>query len=206
MPNSPQQHSSGPRPRSWSGRWSPERPPTFPNCAGSPCVRWALHQGMNRSPRSATTDRIHIISRTQEQPMPDTHEVTNQPPDLVGHDVADDPALLAGMRREGAEWAESEVHELGRLAGSHQAQRWGRLANENEPTLHTHDRVGNRLDEVEYHPHYHDLMDVAVTHNMHAAAWRDDQIGRASCRRTVYVQGRDEALRRTGGAHTDRGR
>jgi len=109
--------------------------------------------------------------------MPDTHEVTNQAPDLVGHDVADDPALLAGLCREGAEWAESEVHELGRLAGSEQAQRWGRLANENEPTLHTHDRVGNRLDEVEYHPHYHDLMDVAVSHNMHAAPWRDDRSG-----------------------------
>lgn len=109
--------------------------------------------------------------------MPDTHEVTNQVPDLVGHDVADDPTLLDGLRREGAEWAEQEVHELGRLVGSEQAQRWGRLANENEPELHTHDRVGNRLDEVEYHPHYHDLMNVAVSHGMHAAPWRDNRTG-----------------------------
>lgn len=109
--------------------------------------------------------------------MPDTHEVTNQVPDLVGHDVADDPALLDGLRREGAEWAEPELHEIGTLAGSEQAQRWGRLANENEPTLHTHDRVGNRIDEVEYHPHYHDLMDVAVTSGMHAAPWRQDRAG-----------------------------
>src|SRR5699024_12265251 len=79
--------------------------------------------------------------------------------------------------RGGGEGGEEGVHERGRLAGREQAERWGRLANENEPTLPTHDRVGNRLDEVEYHPHYHDLMDVAVSHNMHAAPWRDDRSG-----------------------------
>lgn len=29
-----------------------------------------------------------------------THEVTNQAPPLTGHDVADDPVLLEGVRRE----------------------------------------------------------------------------------------------------------
>ncbi|GLY67296.1 acyl-CoA dehydrogenase family protein [Amycolatopsis taiwanensis] len=108
--------------------------------------------------------------------MPDTHEVTNQVPPLV-HDVADDPALLAALHREGAGWAEEELHELGRLAGSEQGQEWGRLANENPPKLRTHDRYGHRIDEVEYHPHWHDLMRVAVGHGLHATPWRDDRAG-----------------------------
>jgi putative acyl-CoA dehydrogenase len=109
--------------------------------------------------------------------MPATHVVSNQVPPLVGHDVAADPALLEGLHRHGASWAEAEVHELGRLAGSEQAQEWGRLANAHPPVLHTHDRYGNRVDEVEYHPAYHDLMTVAVEHGMHAAPWRDERPG-----------------------------
>jgi len=109
--------------------------------------------------------------------MPATHVVSNQVPPLVGHDVAADPALLEGLHRHGASWAEAEVHELGQLAGSEQAQEWGRLANAHPPVLHTHDRYGNRVDEVEYHPVYHDLMTVAVEHGMHAAPWRDERPG-----------------------------
>jgi putative acyl-CoA dehydrogenase len=110
--------------------------------------------------------------------MPATHVVSNQVPPLVGHDVAGaDAALLDGLHRHGAAWAQDEVHELGRLAGSEQAQEWGRLANTHPPVLQTHDRYGNRIDEVEYHPVYHDLMTVAVEHGMHAAPWRDERPG-----------------------------
>ena len=56
--------------------------------------------------------------------MPPTHEVFNQPPALTGYDVADDPAMLSALRREGAGWAEDAVRELGRLAGSAQARSW----------------------------------------------------------------------------------
>ncbi|EHY89549.1 acyl-CoA dehydrogenase family protein [Saccharomonospora azurea] len=109
--------------------------------------------------------------------MPPTHEVTNQVPPLAGHDVADDPALLDGLRREGADWAEAEVRDLGVLAGSEQAQEWGRLANEYPPVLRTHDRVGRRIDEVDFHPHWHDLMTVAVERGLHAAPWTDGRPG-----------------------------
>ena len=54
--------------------------------------------------------------------------------------------------------------ELGALSGSRQAQRWGELADRNQPILRTHDRYGHRVDEVEYDPAYHDLMKVAVGH------------------------------------------
>jgi putative acyl-CoA dehydrogenase len=109
--------------------------------------------------------------------MPPTHEVFNQPPALTGYDVADDPAMLGALRREGAGWAEDAVHELGRLAGSAWAQELGRQANENPPALRTHDRFGHRIDEVEFHPAWHELMTVAVRHGLHAAPWRDERPG-----------------------------
>jgi putative acyl-CoA dehydrogenase len=109
--------------------------------------------------------------------MPSTHQVFNQPPPLTGYDVAEDPALLDAVRREGAEWAVPAVRELGRLAGSPPAQEWGRLANENPPRLRTHDRFGNRVDEVEFHPAWHELMSVAVRYGLHAAPWQSGQPG-----------------------------
>ncbi len=109
--------------------------------------------------------------------MPPTHEVFNQPPALTGYDVSDDAAMLAALRREGAGWAEDAVRELGRLAGSPQVQEQGRLANENPPKLRTHDRFGHRVDEVEFHPAWHELMTVAVRHGLHAAPWRDARPG-----------------------------
>jgi putative acyl-CoA dehydrogenase len=102
-----------------------------------------------------------------------THDVFNQVPPLTGYDLADDPALLDGLFREGGGWAAEEIHELGRLAGSEQAQEWGRLANEHRPVLRTHDRYGHRIDEVEFHPAWHDLMRVAVGHGLHAKAWTE---------------------------------
>ncbi|SBT66768.1 putative acyl-CoA dehydrogenase [Micromonospora sediminicola] len=106
-----------------------------------------------------------------------THEVVNQVPPLVGHDTADDPALLEGVAREGAGWAVAELHDLGRLAGGEQAAEHGRLANEHPPVLRTHDRYGHRVDEVEFHPSWHELMRTAVGHGLHAAPWADGRPG-----------------------------
>jgi putative acyl-CoA dehydrogenase len=109
--------------------------------------------------------------------MPSTHEVTNQVPPLVGHDVSAYPPLLESLEREEAGWAVDEVHELGRRAGSAEAQEWGRLAEKNVPVLHTHDRYGNRVDEVEFDPAWHQLMTVAVESGIHATPWADDRAG-----------------------------
>ncbi|WP_377319958.1 acyl-CoA dehydrogenase family protein [Pimelobacter simplex] len=106
-----------------------------------------------------------------------THEVFNQVPPLVGHDTAADPALLEGIEREGAGWALDEIHEVGRLAGTPEAIELGRLAERVPPRLHTHDRYGRRVDEVEYTPAYHRLMETAVGHGIHAAPWADDRPG-----------------------------
>ncbi|QNP68944.1 acyl-CoA dehydrogenase family protein [Streptomyces roseirectus] len=106
-----------------------------------------------------------------------THDVTNQPPPLAPYDASADPALLEGLRREGAGWAEADVRALGRRAGSVAAQEWGDLANRHEPELRTHDRYGHRVDEVDFHPSWHSLMDVAVTEGLAGAAWADDRPG-----------------------------
>ena len=106
-----------------------------------------------------------------------THEVLNQVPPLAGHDVADDAALLAAVDREGASWAGPELHELGRLAGDPASQQLARLANEHPPVLHSHDARGNRIDEVEFHPAWHDLMATAVRHGLHATPWTDPAPG-----------------------------
>jgi putative acyl-CoA dehydrogenase len=109
--------------------------------------------------------------------MSDTHIVTNQVPPLQDHNPAASPVLIEALIREGGEWGLDEITELGALSGSAEAQRWGELADRNRPILHTHDRYGHRLDEVEYDPAYHELMRVAVGHGLHAAPWADDRAG-----------------------------
>ena len=109
--------------------------------------------------------------------MPDTHVVTNQVPPLVDHNPASSPVLMEALIREGGQWGIDEVTELGAIAGSATAQRWGELADRNKPVLHTHDRYGHRVDEIEYDPAYHELMRVAIAHGLHGAPWADDRPG-----------------------------
>jgi putative acyl-CoA dehydrogenase len=123
-----------------------------------------------------------------------THAVTNQPPPLTGYDAAEDAALLGALRRDGAAWAEAEVRDLGRLAGSEHVQEQGRLANEYAPKLRTHDRYGHRIDEVEFHPAWHDLMATAIGHGLHATPWQQRQPGAHLARAAkFYVWGQAEA-------------
>ncbi|NEE22782.1 DNA alkylation response protein, partial [Streptomyces sp. SID7499] len=68
----------------------------------------------------------------RSNPTSVTHEVTNQPPPLTGHDAADDAVLLEGVRREGAAWHLDELHRFGRYVGSEEAQRWADQANRHE--------------------------------------------------------------------------
>ena len=109
--------------------------------------------------------------------MPDTHTVTNQVPPLHDHNPAAAPVLIEALIREGGRWGIDEVTELGAVAGGQTAQRWGDLADRNRPVLHTHDRYGNRIDEIEYDPAYHELMRTAVAHGLHAAPWADERPG-----------------------------
>ena len=104
-----------------------------------------------------------------------THDVRNQPPPLEDYNLFDqDPALVEGLAREGAGWAEPDLRALGQRAGSPEAIAWGFDANAHPPVLRTHDRFGNRIDRVDYHPSYHQLMAVAVAHDLHAGPWHAD--------------------------------
>ncbi|MBP0460212.1 acyl-CoA dehydrogenase family protein [Streptomyces montanisoli] len=104
-----------------------------------------------------------------------THTVTNQVPLLVGYDVfsADRVLTEAVQRHTAPDLADevlAELRALGLAAGSAQALEWGTLANENPPRLRTHDRYGNRIDEVEFHPAWHRLLGHAVSSGL-TDAW-----------------------------------
>jgi putative acyl-CoA dehydrogenase len=116
-----------------------------------------------------------------------THEVLNQVPPLTGFDVADDDALLTALHREGGGWADAELHELGLLAGSARIQDHARLANINKPVLRTHDARGHRVDEVDFHPSWHELMGIAVSHGLHAAPWSDSRPGAHVARAAKFM-------------------
>lgn len=124
-----------------------------------------------------------------------THEVTNQSFPLAGHNVAlDDPTLMEGMRREGAAWAVDGLSALGQLAGTAEVQDWGRVANENPPTLKPYDRFGNRIDDIEFHPAWHDLMSVSVREGIHGSPWADTREGSHTLRSAqLYVWANVEA-------------
>jgi putative acyl-CoA dehydrogenase len=109
--------------------------------------------------------------------MPETHAVINQVPLLEEHNPASSPVLIEALIREGGQWGLDDVTAVGAISGARQTQRWGELANRNRPILRTHDRYGHRVDEVEYDPAYHELMQVAIEHGLHAAPWTDDRPG-----------------------------
>jgi putative acyl-CoA dehydrogenase len=126
---------------------------------------------------------------TVEQPSRgSTHEVANQPPPLVDYNLfAADRPLVEAVRREGADWAEERIAAVGALAGSERVQELGALANENPPKLKTHDRYGNRVDEVSFHPAWHELLGIAVEHGLHSSPWRDPRPGAHVARGAAFM-------------------
>jgi putative acyl-CoA dehydrogenase len=115
-------------------------------------------------------------------------EVLNQPPPLEGYNVFESNLpLVEALRREGAEAFEERVRKLGERAGTAESLERGRLANENPPRLRTHDRFGNRIDEVEFHPAWHRLLQVSVAHGAHSLPWTDPQPGAHVARAAIFM-------------------
>ena len=103
---------------------------------------------------------------------------TNQAPPLVGHNVVTaDQALVEAVTRHGSADVVADLAPLGDEAGSAEAREHGILANENHPRLTPYDRYGNRVDEVQFHPSWHWLMERAVGHGLAAAPWEQQQDG-----------------------------
>jgi putative acyl-CoA dehydrogenase len=122
------------------------------------------------------------------RPTTDVDSPGNQPPPLAGYDVyGQDAALVEAVGREGGGAADGELRAFGLRAGSEEAIGWGVQANANPPVLRTHDRYGNRIDEVEYHPAYHELMRVSVEEGLHARPWRDRRPGAHVVRAARFI-------------------
>jgi putative acyl-CoA dehydrogenase len=117
-----------------------------------------------------------------------THTVFNQATPLTGVDVfASNLPLVEATEREGAGWVRERASQLGRFVGGEPQQQWGRLANENEPVLHTFDRYGNRIDEVEFHPAWHQLMTMGVEHELHSLPWTSEEPFAHTARAALYM-------------------
>ncbi|WP_342362705.1 acyl-CoA dehydrogenase family protein [Terrarubrum flagellatum] len=107
-----------------------------------------------------------------------THEVLNQPPPLVDFNVyGADRTLQRIVATFDAGWAEEKFTRAGGKAGSAQVQEWARQANRNTPELRTHDRFGNRIDQIEFHPAWHELMSAAIADEPHSLAWTEKRRG-----------------------------
>ncbi|WP_017476233.1 acyl-CoA dehydrogenase family protein [Pseudomonas sp. PAMC 26793] len=127
-------------------------------------------------------------------PFAETHDVTNQPPSLDGTNLYRiDLPLQEWSRRFGAGWAEQRIDTYGALAGG-PLMAAGFLANQNKPVFNSHDRFGHRIDLVEFHPAYHELMRTAVEHGLPSLPWAHPQSGAHVARASMtYLHSQAEA-------------
>ncbi|MHA6577865.1 acyl-CoA dehydrogenase family protein [Pseudomonas yamanorum] len=127
-------------------------------------------------------------------PFAETHDVTNQPPSLDGTNLYRiDLPLREWSRRFGAGWAEQRIDTYGALAGGPLMEA-GFLANQNKPVFNSHDRFGHRIDLVEFHPAYHELMRTAVEHGLPSLPWAHPQSGAHVARAAMtYLHSQAEA-------------
>ena len=111
----------------------------------------------------------------------------NQPPPLVGYDLfTADRALVEGVRREGAAAWKDELRSFGDTLGGEPLE-WGRLANEHPPVLRTHDRYGERIDAVEFHPAWDSLLRLALDARVHSLPWVAERPGAHVARAALFM-------------------
>jgi putative acyl-CoA dehydrogenase len=111
----------------------------------------------------------------------------NQAPPLEGHDLFTcNRALVEALERECGGWAAERCSTFGRVLTGDPLE-WGRLANENPPKLRTHDRYGERIDEVEFHPAWHELMRLSLAQGLHSLSWTADREGAHVARAALFM-------------------
>jgi putative acyl-CoA dehydrogenase len=116
-----------------------------------------------------------------------TTSFPNQPPPYEGRNLfATDAALQQVVAQSDAEWAAPRLCEWGAALGSPETYALADAANRHPPVLHTHDRRGERIDEVSFHPAWHDLMRRAMAVGEHCAPWRTPQRGAQIARAAMY--------------------
>ena len=115
-------------------------------------------------------------------------EVLNQPPPLQDYNLlAGDAPLVEALRREGGGWVEEQALEYGALLGRSETLRLGEMANRHVPELRTHDRFGQRIDEVEFHPAWHELMRLGIEQGCHCLPWTVTRPGAHVARATLSM-------------------
>jgi len=124
-----------------------------------------------------------------------THEVSNQPGELTGFNAfGADLALRDAMGAFGAQWAEARFLKTGALIGSARMVELARAANRFVPELRTHDRFGNRIDTVEYHLAWHELMGLLRAGESHSLGWTANRPGAQVARAGLaYLWGQGES-------------
>jgi putative acyl-CoA dehydrogenase len=106
--------------------------------------------------------------------MQTTHDVLNQATALVDYNLLEgNRPLLAALKFNAPNLDVAELSRLGQILGTAEMQTHARLANLHPPQLHSHDRFGNRINQVEFHPSYHALMDAAVGAGLHGTPWAE---------------------------------
>jgi putative acyl-CoA dehydrogenase len=111
----------------------------------------------------------------------------NQAPVLENDNLfTHDLVLRESLQRYGAAWAEDKAATFGARCGSTEVRTWGRLANEYSPKLVLHDRFGTRVDEVEFHPAWHSLMQLGVENGLHSMPWEDTRAGSHVARAALF--------------------
>jgi putative acyl-CoA dehydrogenase len=128
--------------------------------------------------------------------MAHTHDVLNQPPPLEDYNLyLTDPVLDRAIASEGGKESRDTLVRFGERVGSAEVFEWGFLANANDPVLKTHDRYGNRIDEVEFHPSWHSLMELAVSNGLHSIPWEENAGNSGHLTRTalLYMSSQVEA-------------
>ena len=124
-----------------------------------------------------------------------THEVENQPQPLENYNpYLADVALQEAVQREGAAQSQVELTAFGQLTGSAEVIQWGFQANKVKPEFRSHDRYGRRVDQIEFHPAYHKLMETAIVNGIHSGPWTDQRPGKNLYRAALfYLQSQVEA-------------
>ena len=124
------------------------------------------------------TDRTSSPKQPADRYYAATHEVLNQPRELVDYNLfAGDGALRDAVAREGAQWAIESLERFGARIGAAGHLELGALANHYLPEFDTHDRYGRRIDQVRFHPSYHELMRTSIEEGLHSQPWTDPSPG-----------------------------
>ncbi|MCW5236912.1 acyl-CoA dehydrogenase family protein [Verminephrobacter eiseniae] len=106
-----------------------------------------------------------------------THQVANQAQPASGYNAFGGDAVLRSAIGREAPWSASRCAALGAVVGDENVQELARLANRHTPELKTHDRFGNRIDWVDFHPSWHALMSLAWQHEVPNLTWRTTKKG-----------------------------